>query len=142
MDWQDKIAIANYWVAAVLFAVGLLACIKAYSQPSLSVDAKRLIRGIALICTWGIMHQSFWGTRWVFLANGDPRTSWFLEHSWMLMGPYLLMFIGSIEVAYSIFRSRCFIVSKIERPGTWIHGWLLWAIGIMLLWVTTFSLIP
>jgi hypothetical protein len=142
MDWEDQVAIANYGTTAVLMAVGVFACLRAYREPGLSIDAKRLIIGIGLVCAWPVMHQSYWFARWYLFALGDKRTNWFLEHTWLLTFPYLLVFIGSIYVAYALFRSRCFVTGKAESLLKWQHGWAIWLVGVAIVWLFVFSILP
>jgi hypothetical protein len=142
MDWEDQIAIANYGTMAFLMGLGLVACFRAYSEPGLLPDAKRLIVGIALFCGCFGTHQTFWFARWYLFALGDERTNWFLEHSWMLMGPYMLGYTGSIYVAYALFRSRCFVTNRTESMLKWQHGWAIWLVGVASVWLFVFTVLP
>lgn len=143
MEWQDKIAIADYGTMAVLFLLGLIAAIRAGRTEGLEPDSYRLCYGIALICLWGVLHQSWWFTRWVLLSFGDPRTQFFLDNSWALMVPYTMAFVGSISVAFSLFRRRCFLQNSIkEFYLPWFHGWSIWAVLIASVWMAIYIALP
>ena len=143
LSWQNKIAIANYGVMAIMFALGLFAAVRVLWLNHLSVDARRLCVGIGGVCAWGVMHQSFWFTRWWLYANADARTQWFLDHSWLLAIPYTIAFLGSTSVAYALFRDRCFAHKEAERRGyTWLNGWLVWITMLVGLWIIIFGVLP
>ena len=143
MEWQDKIAIADYGTMAVLFLLGLIAAVRAARSKGLERDSYRLCYGIALVCLWGVVHQSYWFVRWVLLAGDDPRTQWFLDNSWILMMPYSVAFAGSVTIAYALFRRRCFMQTRLNNfQWPWFQGWIAWAICIFLLWTSIYVVIP
>lgn len=143
LGWQNKIAIANYGVMALLFMAGFVAAVRVLILNNLSADAKRLTFGISMICAWGVFHQCFWFARWWLYSNGDTRTQWFLDNSWLLTIPYLIAFLGSTSLAYALFRDRCFTHQIGERRGyTWLNGWFVWIIMIALTWITIFGVLP
>lgn len=144
MEWQDKIAIANYGLTALTCFLGVYAGLRVVRKPNLHEDAVLLVTGLTFMAGGLGMHQVFWFIRWWLLADNQlEATQWFLNNSWLLSGPYSLLHIGAAMVAYALYRDNCFIQSiRVASSRGWVSGIWRWLLLLMCLWMVFFLSIP
>jgi hypothetical protein len=144
MEWQDKVAIANYGLTALVMFFGFIAAARVY--PGVHGDARRLVRGLAMVSLGWCLHQTYWFSRWWFKADGQHEvTQWFLDNAWTLTAIYwFLIHFGAIMVAYALYRDNCLIQNawgKVQQMQ-FISGLWIWVCGLMAAWLIIFQLIP
>jgi hypothetical protein len=144
MEWQDKVSIANYGLTALVMFFGFVAAARVYS--SVHGDARRLVRGLAMVSLGWCLHQLYWFGRWWFKADGqEVATQWFLDNAWTLSAIYwLLIHLGAIMVAYALYRDNCLIQNawgKVQQMQ-FISGLWIWVCGLMAAWLIIFQMIP